>query len=221
VKVNGTQRLIVGLISASTLAVPAIAQTARTAGVVRDIDGHPIRGATIRAVNPDINSRQIVSTTDSKGRWAMLGLRIGTYTFTVDAPGFLPAQGDAPVRTAIGAPLVFVLAKDPGSIPGALPTNIQFQIAAANRLRDQGQIDEAISAYQDIRNRNSSLTMMNLVMGATYRRKAALTADAAARRVALDRAIECYLQLLKAEPDNDRAKTELVSARAEAAAILN
>ena len=212
-------RIIVAVVSAVWLAVPAFAQTARATGTVRDIDGKPIKGATIRAINPELQPRQGIATSDSKGRWAMLGLRVGIYTFVVDAPGFVPVQDEAMVRTAVGAPLIFMLAPEPGLTPGALPSNIQAQLAAAHMLRDQGRIDQALSTYEQIRAKNSSLTTLNLVIAATYRRKAALESDPMARRAALDRAIESYTEMLKVDPDNEHAKTELAAARAEAAAV--
>ena len=147
----------------------------------------------------------------------MIGLRIGTYTFVVDAPGFVPIQDEALVRTAVTTPLVFTLSPEPGLTPGALPSNIQAQIAAANMLRDQGRIDQALTTYEQIRAKHSSLTTLNLVIAATYRQKAALESDPAARQAAFDRAIASYSEMLKVDPDNDYAKTELAAARAEAA----
>jgi len=114
-----------------------------------------------------------------------------------------------------------VLPREPGLTPGALPSNIQAQITAANMMRDQGRLDQAIGVYQDIRTRYANLTSLNLVIGAAYRRKAALEPDAASRRAALDRAIECYTELLKADPDDRRAKAELASTQAEASSIPN
>jgi hypothetical protein len=212
-------RIIVAVVSALWLAVPASAQTARATGIIRDVDGKPIKGATVRAINPELQPRQGIATSDSKGRWAMLGLRIGVYTFVVDAPGFVPVQNEAMVRTAASAPLIFVLAPEPGLTPGALPSNIQAQIAAAHMLRDQGRIDQALSTYEQIRAKNSSLTTLNLVIAATYRRKAALESDPVARRAALDRAIEAYTEMLKADPGNEHAQTELTSTRAEAEGV--
>lgn len=151
----------------------------------------------------------------------MLGLRIGQNIFIVDAPGFIPAQGTALLRTTPSAPIVFTLARDQGPPPGVLPANIHSQITAANALRDEGRLDQALSAYQTIRSRNANLTAINLVMAATYRRKAALQTDVVARRAALERAIECYDEFLKADPENDRAKAELAATRAEAATIPN
>lgn len=212
-------RVVIVVVSALWLAVPASAQTARATGTVRDIDGKPIKGATIRAANPDLQPRVGITTSDSKGRWAMIGLRIGVFTFVVDAPGFVAIQAEAMVRTAATPPLDFVLTPEPGLTPGALPSNIQAQIAAANMLREQGRIDQAITTYEQIRAKHASLTTLNLVIAATYRRKAALESDPVARRAALDRAIESYTEMLKVEPDNEHAKTELAAARAEAAAV--
>lgn len=218
-----TRRLpiVVAVISALWLAAPAEAQTARATGSVRDTNGKPIKGATIRAFNPEFGPRQFISTSDSKGRWGIVGMRVGTYTFVVDAPGYVPQKGDGIVRTASTPPIIFELEREPGLTPGALPSNIQAQIAAANMLRDQGRLDQAITTYQEIKTRYANLTSLNLVIGATYRRKAALETDAAARRAALDRAIEYYNELLKADPEDQRAKAELASTQAEAAAIPN
>ena len=212
---------LVAVISALWIAAPVSAQTARATGTVHDTNGKPIKGATIRAFNAEFGPRQFISTTDSKGRWGIVGMRVGTYTFVVDSPGFVAIKGDGIVRTSATQPIAFVLEREPGLTPGALPSNIQAQIAAANMLRDQGRLDQAISTYQEIRTRYKNLTSLNLVIGATYRRKAALETDATARRAALDRAIEYYNELLKADPEDQRAKTELASTQAEAAAIPN
>jgi hypothetical protein len=210
---------LAALILSVCIAATASAQTARASGTVRDTDGKPIKGATIRASNPDAHPPQVVSTTDDKGRWAMIGLRIGSYTFLVEAPGFLPVEAPANVRTAASAPLAFTLARDPGPIPGALPANIQAQLAAANMLRDQGRLEQAISVYQDIRAKNPKLTSVSLVIGSMYRQRAQQETDPAARRALLERAIESYNQLLAADAGHERARHELAAARAEATAV--
>jgi hypothetical protein len=197
----------------------ASAQTARAMGTVRDTDGKAIKGATIRASNPEAYPPQVVSTSDDKGRWAMLGMRIGTYSFTVEAPGFLPVQASAPVRTAVSPPLVFTMARDPGPIPGALPTNIQAQLTAANMLRDQGRLDQAIAAYQEIRAKNPKLSTVNLVIGNMYRTRAAQETDPQARRALLERAIASYTELLTTDAEHDGAKRELALTREEAARL--
>src|SRR5688572_7767698 len=198
----------------------ASAQTARAAGSVRDVDGKPIKGATIRATNPEAYPPQVVSTSDDRGRWAMLGMRIGTYSFIVEAPGFLPVQATAGVRTAASAPMMFTMARDPGPVPGALPSNIQAQVAAATMLRDQGRLDQALTAYQEIRAKNPKLTAVNMVIGNIYRERAAQESNPTTRRELLDRAIESYRAVVDADTENERARRQLESTRVEAEAII-
>jgi hypothetical protein len=149
----------------------------------------------------------------------MIGMRTGTYAFVVEAPGFLTVQASANVRTAASAPLAFTMARDPGPIPGALPANIQAQLSAANMLRDQGRFDQALNAYQEIRAKNPKLSAVSMVIGSVYRSRAAQEADPVARRALLDRAIESYRIVVDADAENDRARRELESIRAEAAAL--
>lgn len=200
------------------LAVPCFAQTARATGTVKDTSGKAMKGATVKAINKEAYPPQVTSSTDDKGRWAMIGLRTGTWNFVVEAPGYTTAQAQWPVRVAGTAPMHFVLARDLGPIPGALTKNIQQQLAAANALRDKGQLDQAIAAYEQIKEQNPRLTSVNLVVGNVYRKKAALENDPAARRALFDRAIASYTAVLTDDTSSERAKAEIESTRSEAAA---
>lgn len=200
------------------LAAPAFAQTARASGTVKDTSGKAMKGATVKALNKEAYPPQIASSTDDKGRWAMIGLKTGTWTFVVEAPGYATQKADWPVRVAGTVPMHFVLARELGPIPGALVKNIQQQLAAANALRDKGQLDQAIAAYEQIRDQNPKLTAVNLVMGSVYRKKAAQETDPAARRALFDRAIASYTTMLSDESSSERAKAEIESTRTEAAA---
>ncbi len=200
-------------------AVPAAAQSGRATGEVRDAAGDAVRGAIVRATNPQGHPPEVTSTTDTKGRWAMIGLSSGTWHFAVEAPGFFSVAADVAVRIASSPPMKFTLTRDPGPLPGALDKKIDEQLKDANALRDQGRFDQAIAAYQDIRIRNPKLTAVNLVLADAYRRKAAQEKDPAARRALLDIAAATYGEMLKSDADNERAKLELESTRAEAAGL--
>ena len=209
--------LALATVIAVCLAMPAFAQTARATGTVKDTSGKPMKGATVRATNKEAYPPQIASSTDDKGRWAMIGLRTGTWNFVVEAPGFAKQEAQWPVRVAGTAPMHFVLARELGPIPGALAKNIQQQLTAANALRDKGQLDQALAAYELIRDQNPKLTAVNLVVGNVYRKKAALETDPAARRALFNRAIASYTTMLSDEAASDRAKAEIESTRSEAA----
>jgi predicted Zn-dependent protease len=193
------------------LAVPAFAQTGRVGGMVKDTEGKPIKGATVKAQNPGASPSEFTATTDDKGRFSMIGLRSGTWKFIAEAPGFMPQEGNAPVRT-IGAPnppLEFTLAKGAAAGPAALSKEVQAELKAADDLRNAGQFDQAITAYQGVKAKNPSLTMVNMVIAGTYRQKAAKEADKAARQAAFDQAIGAYQEVLKLDNANERAKIEI------------
>jgi tetratricopeptide (TPR) repeat protein len=193
------------------LAGPALAQTGRVGGVVKSTDGKPIKGATVKAQNPSASPSEFTATSDDKGRWSMIGLRSGTWKFTAEAPGFQAQSGNANVRT-IGAPnppMEFTLAAGVAAGPPGLSKEVQAELKAADDLRNAGQIDQAITAYQAIKAKNPSLTMINMVIGGTYRQKASKESDKAARQAAFEQAIASYQEMLKADPNSDRAKIEI------------
>ena len=200
------------------LAAPAAAQSARALGVVRDTNGHPIRSAVVRATNANAHPSEMTSTTDDKGRWAMIGLSTGEWRFSVEAPGFVTATANLPIRVAAAPPLTFTLARDPGPMPGALEKNIQQQIADANALRDGGRLDQALAAYDDIRSKNPKLTAINLVLGDTYRMKAAQERNSAARQTLLTHALTAYSDALRTDETNERAQAGITVTRGELAA---
>ena len=173
----------------------------------------------MRAVNPVAHPSEITSSTDAKGRWAMIGLASGEWRFTVEAPGFAPATAAIPIRVAGGPPLQFTLARDLGPLPGALEKNIQQELTDAATLRDQGRLDQAITAYEDIRTKNPKLTSLNLALADVYRQKAAQQSDRAARQALLNQAVSSYTEMLKSDAENDRARAGLESARAELATL--
>jgi tetratricopeptide (TPR) repeat protein len=193
------------------LAVPALAQTGRVGGAVKDTEGKPVKGATVKAQNPAASPSEFTATTDDKGRFSMIGLRSGTWKFIAEAPGYLSQEGSAPVRT-IGAPnppLEFTLAKGVAAAPSALTKEVQAELKAADDLRNAGQFDQAITAYQAVKAKNPTLTMVNMVIAGAYRQKAAKEADKGARQSTFDQAIASYQEVLKLDPANDRAKIEI------------
>jgi len=189
---------------------------ARATGIIRDTNGRAIKGATVTATNRDASPSQFTATSDDKGRWAMIGLRSGTWKFVIEAPGFMKMEANAPMRVAGVPPLQATLARDPGPIPNALDASIQKQLLAANVLRDDGRFDQAVAAYQEIRAKNPKFTSVNLALGSTFRAQAAKERDPAARRALFDRAIESYSEALKSESESERARLEIEGTRRDA-----
>jgi Tfp pilus assembly protein PilF len=181
-------------------AAGAAAQTGRVGGTVKDESGQPLKGATITAENPNASPSSFTATTDDKGRFSIIGLKSGQWTFTAQAPGYGPETGKLSVQT-IGSPnppLTFTLKKGGGAAPGALgglaAKDLQGELAAADGLFNQQKWDEAIAAYRGIMAKAPALSVINLQIAAAYRNKKEY-----------DNALAAYNELLRVDPNNDKA----------------
>ena len=192
------------------VAVAAWAQVARVGGIVRDESGQPLKGATIRAENPDAPLGSLTAATDDKGRFAIIGLARGEWSFTAEAPGFQAQFAELNIqRTGTPQPpLVFSLPKaivrPPAGVEGATAKDLQQQLESADTLFKQQKFDEAIGIYRTILRSAPSLSVVNLQIGAAYR-----------SMKDYDKAIGAYNDLLKSEPDNGKAHVGLAMANLE------
>jgi Tfp pilus assembly protein PilF len=184
--------------------LPAMAQTGRVGGTIKDGSGQPIKGATVTAENPQSSPSSFTTTTDDKGRFSIIGLRSGTWKITASAPGFTPGGGSIPVRT-IGAPnppVDIVLAPGAAGPTGALAgvdtKALQGELAKAEELLNAQQYDAAIAAYNAILAKTPALTMINLQIGRAHRLKKDY-----------DAALATYKKMLEANPNDERAKIEI------------
>jgi len=183
------------------LAGRAGAQTGRVGGTVKDEAGQPIKGATITAENPSSAPSSFTATTDDKGRFSMIGLRTGDWTFAAQAPGFSP-EGTRMRIATIGQPnppIEFKLRKAAPAPTSALGTiaakDLQQELANADLLYNQQNWDAAIGAYRAILAKAPALSVINLQIAAAYRNKKDY-----------DNAIAAYNELLKTDPNSDKAK---------------
>ena len=174
---------------------------AASAATVKDEAGQPIKGATITAENPNASPSSFTATTDDKGRFSIIGLKSGQWTFTAQAPGSVRKPASLGIQT-IGSPnppLTFTLKKGGGSAPagalgGMAAKDLQSELAAADALYNQQKWDEAVAAYKGIMAKAPSLSVINLQIAAAYRNKKDY-----------DSAIAAYNELLKTDPNNDKA----------------
>ena len=184
--------------------LPAMAQTGRVGGVVKDDKGQPLKGATVVAENPGASPPSFSATTDDKGRFSIIGLRAGTWKLTASAPGFQPSVGQVPIRT-IGQPnppVEFTLAAGAagpaGALAGVNTKELQAELATADAKLSANDFDGAIAAYQGMLTKVPALTMLHLQIGRAYRLKKDYNG-----------ALEEYKKLLAKEPTNEKAKVEI------------
>lgn len=160
----------------------------RLAGSVKDDRGRPIKGATVVAENKNITEAGFSAATDAKGRFALLGMRAGTWTIRIEAPGFQAVSLDLPIQTIRANPplearLMRRLDPAPPLLLGdADPKRLQRELDEAAALVTAGQIDAAIAAYQRLLASHPALTSLNLQLGFLFETKGDSEAARAAYR---------------------------------------
>jgi tetratricopeptide (TPR) repeat protein len=180
------------------------AQIGRVAGTVADEEGRPIKGATITAENREQAPSTFTSSSDERGRFALLGLRRATWAITIQAPGFEPAftRMDV-VTTRPNPPLTIRLVKGsapapPGPLAGADVKDVQRRIDRGAALAAAGDLSGAMAAYRELLERVPALTALHYEIGSLHER---LNDPAAAAGA--------YKRLLDIDPGHARAKAAL------------
>lgn len=184
------------------VATPVFAQSVgRAYGTVRDLDGEPIKGATVTAENAEAAPRTLTAVTDEKGRFGILGLRRGIWKFSVKAPGYDEASAPASIQTLrANPPMTFTLARTPESEgPLALGRtdlgSLQSKLDVAASFAKTGLFDEAIAAYEGILQGAPALSAVHLQLGWIYEQKK----DTA-------KAIAAYERVIEADPESPEAR---------------
>jgi tetratricopeptide (TPR) repeat protein len=183
----------------------AAAQSGRASGTVRDLDGEPIKGATVTADNAEAAPRTLTAVTDEKGRFGILGMRRGIWQFTVKAVGYDEVSAPASIQTLRpNPPMTFTLARTPESDrPMALGrtdlASLQSKLDVAASFAKRGLYDEAIAAYEGVLQTAPALSSLQLQLGWIYEQKK----DTAKAIAAYERAIEAGPESVEAQ----RART--------------
>ena len=193
----------------------AEAQLGRIRGIVRDPSGESVSRVLVKAEHP-ATTRSITTTTDDDGRFALIGLQLGSWTFTIEAPGFHPVEATVRIRSVaeVGNTQAasFVMTQDvarpvapsTGLLAGITARGIQLELDTADTLYEAGQYDEAIEAYEAVLARVPFLTTINLQIGHAYQEQKEYSKARAA-----------YEEVLRSDPTNEEAKDALRTADLE------
>jgi len=151
----GSRFLAFAALAAALCAVPAVAQTGRISGVVRDAGGVAMSGATVRATNERTGASSR-TTTAADGSYTVASLAPGAYTVSASLPGLRTVSKG--VQVAAGAAVSLDLILQPVTLEAITVTatlreqeikDVPFSVAAptAQILRARGADNiEAIAA---------------------------------------------------------------------------
>ena len=192
-----TSKVVLVALGLLFVAQTALAQmgTGRMSGTVKDQEGNPIEGATVTAQAGD-SGRVLEATTDSRGRWAILGFRSRTYDFSAQASGFMPYNYQAPMRQAGKNPdMDLVLERAQMGRSAGTGGGL---VAEAQELHQAGRYDEALALYDEVLVTDPTLYQINLNRAAVLRELGRA-----------DEARTAYQSVLEMEPGNAGALVSL------------
>lgn len=124
----------------------------RIQGVVRDTDGKALDGARVTLrLDSDPEEGPAATTTDEKGRWALIGLAGGRWRLSIERQGYdtvsgwlqVAAEGPSPLSEVQMHPLSEVLPLGAESNPRV----VYDWLGKGNALLEQGQPAEARAEY--------------------------------------------------------------------------
>jgi len=131
---------------------PIAAGLGRANGQVLDADGKPLAGARVTfRIGEGEGSGPPATTTDAAGRWAFLGLAPGRWRLSVQAAGWIDAEGWVDVAEEGPGKLVRLRLRPLSeATPGGaeVPDTIYSWLAKANALLAQGHAAEARGEYE-------------------------------------------------------------------------
>ena len=148
-------RGIAALVAIVALGAPLLADDwhgqGRASGVVLDVDKRPLSGATVTLRLGDDVHGPAPATTDARGRWSLLGLAPGRWRLTVEANGFVHADGfvDVP-EEGPGRALTVQLRPLDEVPPGGTenPQSVILWLDKGNSLLAQGHPADARTWYE-------------------------------------------------------------------------
>ena len=199
--------LVMVALVAAVPAPAALAQgTGRVTGTVVDQNGNPVAGAMVKAENPS-STRVLEDTTDSNGRFAMLGFESGQFTLSVSADRHDPISTTIRVSQGQNSPVEFVmrrirhglvLALGEEALEGLDPEEIEREVDAANAEYDAENWDAAIAGYNSVLEKLPEMSALWLYIGSSHRAKGEH-----------DDALAAFDRLLAADPTNEAVDAEI------------
>jgi tetratricopeptide (TPR) repeat protein len=131
---------------------PIAGGVGRASGLVLDADGKPLAGARVTLrIGEGVGTGPPAATTDAAGRWALLGLAPGRWRLSVQAAGWIDAEGWVDVPEEGPGKLVRVTLRPLSeATPGGaeVPHTIYSWLAKGNALLAQGHAAEARGEFE-------------------------------------------------------------------------
>jgi tetratricopeptide (TPR) repeat protein len=155
----------------------------RLGGVVIDLEGNPIVGASVSVQFTREANLKFEGKTDKKGEWSFLGLGTGAWTLTAVAAGYDPVTESVQVSQLNVNPKIVVRLRKATRPGGAFVDDEKTLeiLEKGNQLYKDGKFDEAIVVFQEFKALNPKAYQVDLNI-----------ADCLREKGEFDKAVETY-----------------------------
>lgn len=178
--------------------VPTTAQyQGKIEGVVKNIEGTPLKGVEIDLIYTKSSSRYFELETDSEGKFTQVGLYPGFYQLNIKHPGYAPLSREVRIRIAETTELEIILEKTDKVLERAL-SDADSHFMKGYKLYDQQKYEEAVSEYKQAIEKNPDQWGYYFNLGLAYK-----------KMKNLDAAIEAFKTAVELNPDGISSVKEL------------
>jgi tetratricopeptide (TPR) repeat protein len=198
-----------GILLALGIATPVHAQdwragTGRLDGKVLDESGQPIAGAVVKLELPGRGGTEL--RTDTKGRWAILGLTGGEWSVELSAEGYKALHTTLSVSEQSRRPTHEARLERAAGAATSVSPDVRQALASAEAAERDGRLADARAEYERLRLLRSDLSSrIDQQIGLTY-----------VKQNDYARAFEHLGRALAADPDNVPLRAAAVQAAFEA-----
>ena len=194
---RGGGRAFIATLCLVLVATAAVAQLGRgrMQGTVTDEEGNPLAGVKITAHNPEVTPSTLESTTDERGRWAIMGFTSATWQFAFELDGYLLLQmsarvqmlsknADMDVELTSATPEAAAMATGVGEGGGGLANMELFEEGEA--AFEAGEYSVAAAKWEEFLLANPDVYQVNVNIGNAYREAGDNSKAMAAFQLVLD-----------------------------------
>jgi len=140
----------------------------RIKGSVKDTEGNPVPGATVKLFHVKSDSGFELKS-DEQGQWSGAWLRNGLWYLDFEKEGYIPKRLSVELREGGKNPDVEVALKK--AMAPLVPKEVLDRLDKGNDLYSQGKFEEAIAEFKSILDNRPALYQININIGNALMKK--------------------------------------------------
>ncbi len=162
--------IVLTLLISSSLFSQAGRGKGRIYGIVKDKEGKPIEGAKITATYLKSTIVKRIVTSDKKGKWSIIGMGSGNWSFLIEAKGYKPVEVVRNIKQlSLNKPILVNLEKSEAAKIEKGNKEFVAKIQEADSLLKEKKYEEALKIYLELYKNNPQIDTLLYNIGNCYK----------------------------------------------------